>query len=54
LALAAEAGVAVPVVGKTVQGRLEIRAADRALFSISVNELFETWDGALERLLKGN
>jgi phosphoribosylformylglycinamidine synthase subunit PurL len=54
LALAAEAGVAAPVAGKTVAGRLEVRAADRALFSIAVNELFEAWDGALERLLKGN
>ncbi len=51
IAAAAEAGVPAPIVGKTVTGRLEIRIADRSVFSVSAEKLFETWDGALERLL---
>ena len=52
--LADKAGVPAPVVGKTVEGRLEIRVADRALFSTSIQKLFDSWDGALERLLGGS
>jgi len=51
VAAAAEAGVPAPIVGKTVAGRLEIRIADRSVFSVPTEKLFETWDEALERLL---
>lgn len=51
---AAEAGVPAPIIGRTVAGRLEIRMGDRSLCSVSTEKLFESWDGALERLLGGS
>lgn len=48
---AEKAGVPAPLIGQTVEQKLEVRMADRSLFALSTNQLFDMWDGALERLL---
>ena len=50
---AAAAGVPAPVIGFTVADSLEIRVGETALIAAPVAGLFDAWDGALERLLKG-
>ena len=43
--------VEAPVIGKTVEGRLEIRVHGSTVVDLDVSELFETWDSAFEEMV---
>ena len=50
-AAARQHDVEAPVIGETVEGRLEIRVQGSTVVDLDVSELFETWDSAFEAMV---
>ena len=49
--IAREGNVEAPVIGETVEERLEIRVNGSTLVRVDVSELFETWDSSFEEMV---
>ena len=44
-------GVEAPVIGETVEGRLEIRVNGSTLLDLAAAVMYETWDSAFEEMV---
>ena len=51
VAAARQRDVEAPLLGETVEDRLEVRVNGSTLIRLEISELFEVWDSALEKIL---